>query len=51
MVERIEKLEDEVNKCHVMLNDKDKKLSLSLHIYDLSLTIKQRDKERLVVVM
>jgi hypothetical protein len=38
-------LEDEVNKCHVMLNDKDKKLSLSLHIYDLSLTIKQRDKE------
>ena len=45
MVERIEKLEDEVNKCHVMLNDKDKKLSLSLHIYDLSLTIKQRDKE------
>lgn len=45
MVERIEKLEDEVNKCHVMLNDKDKKLSLSLHIYDLSLTIKQRDKD------
>ncbi|CAG2193053.1 unnamed protein product [Mytilus edulis] len=45
MVTRIEKLEEEVNKCHVMLNDKDKKLSLSLHIYDLSLTIKQRDKE------
>ena len=45
MVDKVEKMESEINKCHVMLGDREKKMSLSLLIYDLSLNLKNKDKE------
>lgn len=45
LMEKVEKMENEISKCHIMLGDREKKMSLSLLIYDLSLSGKQKDKE------
>jgi hypothetical protein len=45
LVEKVEKMENEISKCHIMLGDREKKMSLSLLIYDLSLSGKKKDKE------
>ncbi|XP_062577301.1 uncharacterized protein LOC134239154 [Saccostrea cucullata] len=45
LVEKVEKMENEINKCHIMLGDREKNMSLSLLIYDLSLSGKNKDKD------
>lgn len=45
LVNKIDQLESEINKCHMMMGDKDKKMSLSLLIYNMSLTSKQHVKD------
>ncbi|KAK3088205.1 hypothetical protein FSP39_016110 [Pinctada imbricata] len=45
MVNKVDKMESEINKCHVMLGDREKKMSLSLLIYDLSLSLRNKETE------
>lgn len=45
LVEKVEKMENEISKCYIMLGDREKKMLFFLFIYDLLFFGKQRDKE------
>lgn len=45
LVEKVEKMENEISKCYIMLGDREKKMLFFLFIYDLLFFGKKRDKE------
>lgn len=45
LVEKVEKMENEISKCYIMLGDREKKMFFFLFIYDLLFFGKKRDKE------
>lgn len=45
LMDKVHEAESEVNKCYMMLGNKNKSLSLSLLIYDMSLSARHTEKE------